>query len=77
MSREVIRRGDKGAPLPVEPLRSRDRAGHTQEQAAEVIGVSWRTWQDWERGVNQMPEAMLLLYRHLAGLKRIPFRSRV
>jgi len=60
-----------------EPLRSRDRAGHTQEQAAEMIGVARRTWQDWERGVNQMPVAMLMLYQHLAGLKRIPFKGRV
>jgi DNA-binding XRE family transcriptional regulator len=59
-----------------EPARSRERVGHTQAQAAEMIGVARRTWQDWEAGVAHMPEALLMLYRHLAGLKRIPFKGR-
>ena len=54
-------------------LGSRTLAGHTQEQAAALIGVSKRTWQDWERGINKMPEHALKLYRHVAGLERIPF----
>ena len=58
-----------------EPARSRAQAGHTQEQAAAVLGVSWRTWQDWERGVNAMPVYALRLYRHVTGLERIAFRS--
>lgn len=58
-----------------EPGRSRERVGHTQEQAADAVGVARRTWQDWERGVARMPEAMLRLYRHLAGLQRIPFKK--
>ena len=58
-----------------EPVRSRERVGHTQAQAADVVGVARRTWQDWERGVNAMPEAMLKLYRHLVGLQRIPFKK--
>jgi len=58
-----------------EPARSRAQAGQTQEQAADMLGVSWRTWQDWERGVNAMPLSALRLYRHITGLERIPFRS--
>lgn len=58
-----------------EPARSRERAGHTQAQAAETIGVARRTWQDWERGVAAMPEYALRLYRHIAGLERIPFAA--
>jgi DNA-binding XRE family transcriptional regulator len=58
-----------------EPAKSRAIAGHTQEQAAEMIGVGRRTWQDWERGIARMPEAMLKLYRHLVGIERIPFRD--
>lgn len=58
-----------------EPRASREQAGHTQEQAAGSIDVARRTWQDWERGVAPIPRAMLRLYRHLAGLERIPFRS--
>jgi DNA-binding XRE family transcriptional regulator len=57
-----------------EPRASRDQAGHTQEQAADLIQVARRTWQDWERGIAPIPPAMLLLYRHLAGLERIPFQ---
>lgn len=59
-----------------EPVRSRERVQQTQAQAADVVGVSRRTWQDWERGVARMPEAMLKLYRHLVGLQRIPFKGR-
>jgi len=58
-----------------EPFASRERAGHTQQQAADTLEVSRRTWQDWERGINAMPPAMLKLYRHLAGLERIPFKA--
>ncbi len=58
-----------------EPRASREQAGHTQEQAAELIDVARRTWQDWERGIAQMPAAMLRLYRHVAGIERIPFRK--
>lgn len=58
-----------------EPARSRAQTGHTQQQAADVLGVSTRTWQDWERGVNAMPDYALRLYRHVTGLERIPFRK--
>ena len=58
-----------------EPARSRSQSGQTQQQAAEVLGVSARTWQDWERGINAMPAYALRLYRHLTGLERLPFRS--
>ena len=58
-----------------EPARSRAQAGHTQEQAADTLGVSTRTWQDWERGINAMPVYALLLYRHVTGLERIPYRK--
>ena len=58
-----------------EPRASRELTGHTQEQAAALVKVSRRTWQDWERGINSMPHAMLRLYRHLSGIERIPYRS--
>lgn len=58
-----------------EPRASRDLAGHTQEQAGALIGVARRSWQDWETGVTKMPPTLLRLYRHLAGLERIPFRK--
>lgn len=59
-----------------EPRLSRFAARHTQAHAAELVGVSRRTWQDWERGVARMPSAALRLYKHLAGLERIPWKGR-
>jgi DNA-binding transcriptional regulator YiaG len=59
-----------------EPARSRAQTGQTQQQAADVLGVAMRTWQDWERGINAMPPYALRLYRHITGLERIPFRSK-
>ncbi len=55
-----------------EPLTSRHYAGHTQKAAAALVGVAYRTWQDWER-ITPIPPPMLRLYRHLAGIERIPF----
>lgn len=58
-----------------EPKASRTKAGQTQVKAAASIGVAKRTWQDWEAGVSSMPPALLKLYRHLAGVERIPFAA--
>jgi DNA-binding transcriptional regulator YiaG len=35
---------------PAEPAGSREAAGHTQVQAAALLDVPVRTWQDWEGG---------------------------
>lgn len=59
-----------------EPRASREQAGHTRRTMADLLGVSYRTVEAWESGQNPMPQAMLLLYRHLAGLERIPYRRR-
>lgn len=56
-----------------EPLRSRTKAGHTQREAAKIVRVAYRTWQDWEQGITEIPANLLALYRHRAGLERIPF----
>ena len=55
---------------------SRAQAGHTQREAAELLGVPYRTWQNWEGGITPIPAPMLRLYRHLAGLERIHFPRR-
>ena len=65
--------GRKGKPA--EPAGSREAAEHTVFEAAAVLDVSYGTWQDWEQGVYPMSPMLLKLYRHLAGLERIPFRS--
>jgi hypothetical protein len=58
-----------------EPLASRELAGHSRVAAAQLLGVHIRTWQAWEKGRSPMPSQWLQLYRHLAGVERIPFRS--
>ena len=63
------------SPTPADIRAARAAAGHTQQQTADLLMVSRRAVQDWERGINVMPPAMLRLYRHLAGIERIPFRA--
>ena len=58
-----------------EPKKSREAAGQTQGEAALLLGVKARTWQDWEYGRSDIPAPLLRLYRHLAGLERIPFKG--
>jgi DNA-binding XRE family transcriptional regulator len=58
-----------------EPKKSRTQAAQTQREAAAMVGVHWRTWQNWETGVHEIPEPMLKLYRHLTGIERMPFRA--
>ncbi len=44
-------------------LRSlRIRAGLTQAQSAEMVGVEERSWQRWEAGDRQMPAATAELF---------------
>lgn len=45
-------------PTPKRIQAARLKAGLTQAQAADLVGAgSYRTWQDWERGINPMPAA--------------------
>jgi len=60
----------------LEPAASRLQARHTQQEAAQLLGVPKRTWQNWEGGITSIPAQMLLLYRHLAGIERIPYPRR-
>ena len=51
------------SPTPAEILAIRQAAGLTQAQAAaRVYASSYRTWQDWERGVRTMPATALALW---------------
>ena len=59
----------------LEPAASRAQAGHTQRKAAKLLGVAYRTWQNWENGITPISAPMLRLYRHLAGIERIPYRK--
>ena len=58
------------------PLRSAiEQSGQTQRAAAELIGVPLRTLEDWVNGICRCPTPVIRLYRHLAGLERIPYRK--
>lgn len=48
----------------VELKALRETRGHSQAQAAALVGVSRRTWQYWERSKN-LPFAGPELYRRL------------
>ena len=48
---------------PTDIKTARTVAGHTQTQAAAVLGVSLRTWQHWEHGQVPLRVEQLALYR--------------
>lgn len=49
-------------PTPQAVFSARMVAGHTQEQAAAVIGSSSRRWSDWETGLAVMPLCKWTVY---------------
>jgi transcriptional regulator with XRE-family HTH domain len=54
---------------PFERVREyRTRRGMTQREAAEVIGVSERTWRRWEQPGSRPPAVAL---RAIAGIERV------
>lgn len=55
---------------------SRNRAGMSQAAAARVVGVSLRTWVNWEAGRHKMSRAAWAVWRaHVSGLDaRMPTR---
>jgi len=56
---------------------AREQAGLTQTEAAALIGVTRITWTRWETGTRPPPSEHLWRYwLHVAGLERLPFRSR-
>lgn len=44
------------------PREARKAAGLTQTAAAQLIGATLRTWQDWEGGRRNMPHAKYALF---------------
>jgi transcriptional regulator with XRE-family HTH domain len=63
------------APPDARTLReTRSATGLSQSAAAALIGSTLRTWQDWEAGKAAMHPGLWELFRHLTGIKRIPFR---
>lgn len=66
-------------PSPSEIRHAREQAGLSQTAAAALIDVTRATWAKWEAPASNkvrhpMPEPLWALWRHLAGLERIPYR---
>jgi hypothetical protein len=63
-------------PAPTQIKEARATAGHTQQQAAETIGIAgksaWRTWTRWEAGPDaasgrSMQPGLFKLYLLMTG----------
>ena len=50
-------------PTGAEIKKRRLDAGLSRKEAAELIGLSYRTWQDYERGVAKMRPAFWELFK--------------
>lgn len=50
-------------PTPASIALARQKAGHTQTQAASLIYKKLRAWQQWEAGDRKMDPALFELYR--------------
>lgn len=64
------------APAPQDVRSARLKCGLTQEAAAALIGLQRLAWARYEAGAREMQPALWVLWRHLAGIERIPFRRR-
>jgi DNA-binding transcriptional regulator YiaG len=51
------------SPTGAEIKRRRLAAGLSRRDAAALIGVAYRTWQDWEIGTTQMRAAWWELFK--------------
>lgn len=50
-------------PSPADIKRKRLSAGLSRKDAAALIGVAYRTWQDWELGTAKMRSALWELFK--------------
>lgn len=55
---------------PAEIIAARQAAGHTQKQAAELLGYTERGWRHWENGTRAMRSVLLAQYKTLANPAR-------
>lgn len=52
---------------PAEITAARLAAGHTQKQAAELLGYTERGWRHWENGTRAMRNVLLSQYKTMTG----------
>lgn len=70
-NRSQANRSIAGNPKPSEILRAREAAGLTQQQAADLLFSSWRTWQDWEAGERRMHPSSWELFLAKCNARRM------
>ena len=66
--------GSANLVTPADIRAARKRAGLTQTQAANLLGVTRVTWARWESGEQAPTVHQWRYWRHVAGIERIPFR---
>lgn len=52
----------KPSPTPAEIKSARIAAGKTQSEAAQIVGVTLRAWQNWESGISANQRKMRPFY---------------
>lgn len=62
----------RNPPAPALIITTREAFGHTERQAAELIGCDVSTWVGWERAKHSMPMYAFRLYEILAAEQRQP-----
>ncbi len=60
------------SPDPAAVLAARQAMRHTQRQAADVLGLSYRAWMQWEAGERPMPADRYQLYLLLTEQTTVP-----
>jgi transcriptional regulator with XRE-family HTH domain len=68
-------KGRLPAPTGDEIRAARETAGLTQEQAAELamLGAQSR-WAEYENGTRKIEPSRWALFKHLAGIERLPWK---
>lgn len=64
-------------PTPAEIVPAREAAELTQTEAGELLFTGWRTWQNWELGVNRMPPAAWELFNVKVRAKKLLERGEI
>lgn len=67
---------EKAFPTPAEIRHAREAAGLTQAEAAELAGYGAQPrWAEVEDGRKRMDPWRFALFKHQAGVERLPFRK--
>lgn len=64
--RPMKKRFGKDSPTPAQLKKLREKCGLTQSDAASILHVSLRTWQNWEAGKYEMFPAFWQVFQEEA-----------